>query len=96
MSVRTPYPPIFDKSVGSNGILSDSHKKKDLDTIPILSGLHSGTCIGDMIESLYKETKRIKRPELNQFVKTGLEMQEMSDCFERLLAFSECYADNYI
>ncbi|KAK4884183.1 hypothetical protein RN001_000454 [Aquatica leii] len=96
VSVRTPFPHFFDDSVGANGNICATPRKKDLEDIPILAGLHSGSCIGDMIESLHSETKKIKKLDVGQFSKTGIEMQEISDCFDRLLDLTECYEDNYL
>lgn len=67
-----------------------------METVPVLAGLHSGSGIGDMIESLHTETRRIKFNRLHQFSSHGLESLEFNECLDRLFDLRECYEDNYM
>lgn len=66
-----------------------------VENVPVLSGLHSCSSIGDMIESLHTETSRIKFRRFHQFTNAGLDSDELSDCLDKLFELRECYEDNY-
>ncbi|KAI4466956.1 mitochondrial distribution regulator misato [Holotrichia oblita] len=69
---------------------------KDVQSIPILAGLHSCNEISATIESLHTEAKKIKVERLPQFTSTGLEKDEYKECLEKLLDLKECYEENYL
>lgn len=56
--------------------------------------MHSGACVGDMIESLHTEANKIKVPRLHQFVNAGLESDEFTECLHRLFDLRESYIES--
>ncbi|KAK5649088.1 hypothetical protein RI129_003980 [Pyrocoelia pectoralis] len=96
MSVKTPFPNIFDEFVGNNGNIYGDSRPMDtvVESVPILAGLHSGLEVGTMLESLHTEAKRIKHPHKQQFITEGLEELELSESLNKLLELKECYENN--
>ncbi|KAF2899962.1 hypothetical protein ILUMI_06229 [Ignelater luminosus] len=96
LSVKTPYPSIFDPFVGTDGNINNTPRPEHLkvESVPTLAGIHSGACVGDMIESLHTEANKIKVPRFHQFVNAGLESDEFSECLHKLFDLRECYVES--
>lgn len=67
-----------------------------VDSVPVLAGLHSGSGLGDMLESLHTEARKIKFARFQAFRTAGLEADEFSEALDRLFDLRECYDDNYL
>lgn len=67
----------------------------DVENVPALAGLHSGSPIGNMLESLHTESSKIKYKRFHQFIDSGLDADEFSECLDKLFEIRECYEDNY-
>lgn len=61
--------------------------------MPVLSGLHCGEDVGEMIESLHTESNKIKMARLQQF--RDLERDDFSECLDRMFDLRECYQEKY-
>ncbi|KAL3285700.1 hypothetical protein HHI36_000231 [Cryptolaemus montrouzieri] len=97
LNVETPFPKIFDKFVGQKGNIFASPRQPyaDVDSVPVMAGLHNGSGVGEMLESLHTQAKRIKFARFHQFKNAGVEMDDYSECLDNLFDFRECYEDNY-
>ncbi|CAH1981359.1 unnamed protein product [Acanthoscelides obtectus] len=102
INVRAPFPRIFDAKIGANGDLlpegSSRYDNTAVEKIATVSGLHNCSEIGDMLESLHTETRRIRIPRLHQFTNEGggLERDDFEECLDNLFALRENYEDNYV
>lgn len=67
-----------------------------VDSVPVLAGLHSGESVGQMLESLHTETKKIKFKKFHQFISDGIEYDEYVECLDSLFELRENYEDNYM
>ncbi|KAB0803996.1 hypothetical protein PPYR_00966 [Photinus pyralis] len=96
ISVKTPFPDIFDEFVGVDGNICADSRRRDavIESVPILAGLHSGVEIGSMLDSLHQEAKKLRSPHKQQFITAGLEEMELSESLDKLLELKECYEDN--
>ncbi|XP_017781412.1 PREDICTED: protein misato [Nicrophorus vespilloides] len=98
LQVKKPFPDIFDKRVGRNGniIADDRNPDMSVQSVPIMTGLHSGSEIGNMIESLHTAMNNIKIARFQQYASAGLEKDEYNECLAKLFDFRELYDDNYV
>ncbi|KAI4466905.1 mitochondrial distribution regulator misato [Holotrichia oblita] len=98
LTLKKPFPSFFDNKVGVHGNISSILRREtdDVQSIPILAGLHSCNEISATIESLHTEAKKIKVERFPQFTSTGLEKDEYKECLEKLLDLKECYEENYL
>lgn len=64
-----------------------------MESIPVLAGFHSGTEIGEMLESLHTEAKKLKIARFHQFT---LERDEYEETLDDILSFRENYEDSYL
>lgn len=67
-----------------------------IQSVPVLSGLHSGSHIGEMLESLHTEARRIKIGRLHQFASGGFHKDDFEQCLDNLFTLRENYEDNYL
>ncbi|KAJ8962036.1 hypothetical protein NQ314_005818 [Rhamnusium bicolor] len=97
LDVKPPYPNIFDKFINQNGYVSAEQRPEHVNVgnVPILAGLHNGSGVGDMLESLHTEARRIRFNKLNQFMSGTIEKDEFEDCLDNLFRFRENYTDGY-
>lgn len=62
-----------------------------------MAGLHSGSSIASIYESLHTQVQRIRSiKRFHAFTDSGLEEDEFSDCLNHLLDCKETYEDHYI
>lgn len=67
-----------------------------VESITVLAGLHSGSEIGDMLESLHTDARRIKFGRFHQFASSGLQKDDFEDCLDSLFTLRENYEDSYL
>nr|CAI5867837.1 unnamed protein product [Callosobruchus analis] len=102
ISVGAPFPRMFDSRLGTDGgVLPDDRKRNDTDAverISTVSGLHNCPEVGDMLESLHTETRRIRISRLHQFTNEGggIEKDDFEECLDNLFTLRENYEDNYV
>lgn len=69
----------------------------DVNSVAVMAGMHSGSSIAAMYESLLKQTKRIRSiKKFHAFTDSGLEEDEFTECVHSLADCKEAYEDNYI
>lgn len=68
----------------------------DVESIPVMAGLHTSSEIAPSLESLHTEAAKIKYQRLHQFKSAGLEIDDFKESLEKLLQLKECYEDEYI
>ncbi|XP_044744875.1 protein misato [Coccinella septempunctata] len=97
LEVGEPFPKIFDEFVGFNGSIIGCPRPSTLDvqSVPVLTGLHSGSGIGKMLETLLKETKRINISKFPTFSTLGIDKDAFSDSVNNLYELKECYEEDY-
>nr|CAH7759359.1 unnamed protein product [Callosobruchus chinensis] len=102
ISVGAPFPRMFDPRMGRNGdVLPDDSKRNDIDAvqkISTVSGLHNCPEVGNMLESLHTETRRIRISRLHQFTNEGggIEKDDFEECLDNLFTLRENYENNYV
>ncbi|XP_057656516.1 protein misato isoform X1 [Diorhabda carinulata] len=90
LSVKTPFPKFFN----NNG--SNQQENFPIESIPLLAGIHNGSEIGDMLESLHTEARKIKIAKFNQFSSGGIDKDDYEECLDNLFTLRENYEDNYL
>lgn len=95
LTVKPPYPDIFDKIIGSDGNVNMNPRSDNtiIESVPVLAGLHSGTELGEMLESLHSEARKLKIARFHQFT---IERDEYEECLNDILTFKEEYEDSYL
>lgn len=88
LPVKTPFPKIFKNNHDNNQL--------SMESIPLLAGMHSGSEIGDMLESLHTEARKIKIAKFNQFSSGGIDKDDYEECLDNLFTLRENYEDNYL
>lgn len=62
----------------------------------MLAGLHSGSEIGEMLESLHTEARRIKIGRFYQFTSGSFHKDDFEECLDNLFTLRENYEDSYL
>ncbi|KAH1014571.1 protein misato [Dendroctonus ponderosae] len=95
MSTKNPFPDLFDDRIGVHGNVSAIPRLEHtrVESVPILAGLHSGSEIGQMFESLHTEAKKLKIARFNQFT---LEADEYEDALNSVMTLRENYEDSFL
>ncbi|KAJ8968267.1 hypothetical protein NQ317_008897 [Molorchus minor] len=92
LNTQTPFPQMVKKYSPGNTI---NKQTKNIGTdIPVLAGLHNGSFVGDMLESLLTEAKRIKLGKMHPFTTEGLESDEIHECLNSLHTLRENYTED--
>ena len=69
----------------------------DAENVAVMAGLHSGSSLATMYESLYNQARKVKSiKKLHAFQDSGLEQDEFADSLNNLLDCKEAYEDHYI
>ena len=69
----------------------------DVNSIAVMAGMHSGSNVAAMYESLLKQIKRIRSiKKFHAFTDSGLEEDEFVECVHNLTDCKEAYEDYYI
>lgn len=62
-----------------------------------MAGLHSGSSLANMYESLYNQAKKVKSiKRFHAFENSGLENDEYMESLNNLLDCKEAYEDHYV
>ncbi|EZA51335.1 hypothetical protein DMN91_002071 [Ooceraea biroi] len=97
LKISIPYPKIFNNNVTEDGNIADWPTATDVKSVAVMAGLHSGSKVAAMYESLLKQTKRIRSiKKLHAFTDSGLEEDEFIECVHNLANCKEAYEDCYI
>lgn len=72
-----------------------SNSFSDVQSVPVLSGLHSSSGVGEMLETLLLQSKRINISRIPSFVDLGVDKDVFSETLNNLNDLKECYEDNY-
>lgn len=99
MSTRIPYPiEMFADRINSLGFVNPfekRHKDIKIKSVPCVAVTQSSSELGDTLETLHREAKRIKVAKLHRFKAAGLEDDDYADVLEKLLEFKDNYEDNF-
>ncbi|XP_053596509.1 protein misato [Microplitis demolitor] len=97
LNVPVPFPRIFNNNVHANGDIASWPVAEDVKSIPVLAGLHSGSGLAFMFNSLHTQASRVKSiRRFHMFEESGLEQDDFIHCLNSLLDSKESYEDNYI
>lgn len=96
---RIPYPcEIFADNLTPSGFLNPFEKRgknEKINAVPCLAAAQSSSAIGDTLETLHREAKRIKIAKLHRFKASGLEDDDYAEALENILLFKDNYEDNF-
>lgn len=98
MTIATPFPrEMLDSSLDSKGFVSgiEVGREKKITSAPTIASVQCSGDIGDTLESLHREAKRIKINKLHRFLDAGLEKDDYEEALESLLLFQDNYEDNF-
>nr|XP_050858209.1 protein misato [Vespula vulgaris] len=97
LKIQQPYPKIFNTNVTETGDIAGWPVGEDVRSVPVMAGLHSGSSLASMYESLHNQVQRIRSiKKFHAFTDSGLEEDEFSECLNHLLDCKETYEDHYI
>ncbi|EGI70724.1 PREDICTED: protein misato [Acromyrmex echinatior] len=97
LKITLPYPKIFNNNVTKDGNIASWPVGTDVNSIAVMAGMHSGSNVAAMYESLLKQTKRIRSiKKFHAFTDSGLEEDEFVECVHNLTDCKEAYEDYYI
>ncbi|XP_037934888.1 protein misato-like [Teleopsis dalmanni] len=99
MPTRVPFPcEIFNESLNNMGFIStatESVPREKIISVPTLATVQCSSELGNTVDTLHREAKRIKIAKLHRFKMSGLEEEEYVDALENLLLFKDNYDDNF-
>lgn len=96
MPTRKPFPvELFDERLNKNGFWKEFelNANESIISIPLMATAQSSSEIGDTLETLHREAKRIKIARIHRFKESGLELDEYEEALAKLLEFKENYDD---
>ncbi|XP_034935497.1 protein misato [Chelonus insularis] len=97
LKISLPFPQIFKQNINKNGDLMTWAVKEDVKSVPVMAGLHSGSGIKNMFETLHSQLSRIRSiKKFYTFEESGLEQDEFFECLNYLQDSKEAYEDNYM
>lgn len=95
--IKSPYPKIFNNNITETGDVIGWPIGTDVQSVPVMAGLHSGNDLSAMYESLHSQLSRIRSiKKFHAFTDSGLEEDEFNECLSYLLDCKENYEDHYI
>ncbi|XP_022907256.2 protein misato [Onthophagus taurus] len=80
LEIKAPTPNIFNENIKDN-------------PLQVLAGLHSGNDVGNIIDSLLKDVKKLNFKRFHQFIDSGVEVDDFKECIDKLMDFKDCYED---
>ncbi|XP_013111049.2 protein misato [Stomoxys calcitrans] len=99
MPTRLPFPDeIFSDSLTTSGFVHPNEKRnmqQKIKSVPCVASIQSSSELGDTLETLHREAKRIKIAKLHRFKAAGLEDDDFAEVLESLLLFKDNYEDNF-
>lgn len=97
LSIKPPYPKIFNNNITETGDVIGWPVGTDVQSVPVMAGLHSGNSLSSMYESLHDQLSKIKSiKKFHAFTDSGLEEDEFNECLNHLLDCKENYEDHYM
>lgn len=96
MPTRKPFPiELFDERLNKSGFVKEfgSDANESITSIPLIATAQSSSEIGNTLEILHREAKRIKIAKIHRFKESGLELDEYEEALEKLIEFKENYDD---
>ncbi|CAK9805721.1 Protein misato [Anthophora quadrimaculata] len=97
LNIKSPYPKIFNNNISETGDVMGWPVGTDVQSVPIMAGLHSGSSLSAMYESLHEQLSKIRSiKKFHAFTESGLEEDEFKECLNHLLDCKENYEDQYI
>ncbi|CAD6224659.1 GSCOCG00005489001-RA-CDS [Cotesia congregata] len=97
LKVSKPFPRIFNNNIHANGDIADWPVGQDVKSVPVLAGLHSGSGLAFMFNSLHTQASRVKSiRRFHMFEDTGLEQDDFIHCLDSLLDSKESYEDHFL
>nr|XP_033328532.1 protein misato isoform X2 [Megalopta genalis] len=95
--VKDPYPRFFNNNITETGDIMGWPLGNDVKSVSVMAGLHSGSSLRTMYESLHSQVSRIRSiRQFHAFTDSGLEEDEFRECLNHLLDCKENYEDHYI
>lgn len=98
MTLKQPYPrEILSKQLGSNGFLLTESQTNPIkvESMPVMANVQVSSALSNTLESLHRDTKRIKFGKIHRFKESGMEQDEYEESLERLLNFKENYDEGF-
>lgn len=98
LSIKQPFPrEILSKKLGINGFLTmtDTPNPVKIESLPILANVQVSSALSHTLESLHRDTKRIKFSKIHRYKEAGMEENEYEELLERLLTFKENYDEGF-
>ncbi|XP_043281672.1 protein misato [Venturia canescens] len=96
LKIADPFPRIFNNNVHANGDVAGWPVGEDVKSVPVLAGLHSGSSLSKMFESLHEQASRVKNiKRFHAFGDSGLEQDDYTECLNYLLDSKESFEDHY-
>lgn len=94
---RKPFPiECFDSRLNAKGFLNEFETEvTKVTSAPILATAQCSNKIGETLETLHREAKRIKIARIHRFKESGLEVDEFEEILENLLLFKDNYDDAF-
>ena len=97
LMIKHPYPRVFSNNVAETGDIVGWPVGADVQSVPVMAGLHSGGGLSAMYESLHEQLSRIKNiKQFHAFTDSGFEEDEFKECLNHLLDCKENYEDHYV
>lgn len=97
LNIKPPYPKIFNNNITETGDVIGWPVGTDVQSVPVMAGLHSGNSLSSMYESLHDQLSKIKSiKKFHAFTDSGLEEDEFNECLNHLLDCKENYEDHYV
>ncbi|XP_012164515.1 protein misato [Bombus terrestris] len=97
LNIKPPYPKIFNNNITETGDVIGWPVGTDVQSVPVMAGLHSGNSLSSMYESLHDQLSKIKSiKKFHAFTDSGLEEDEFNECLNHLLDCKENYEDHYM
>ncbi|XP_077989542.1 protein misato homolog 1-like [Glandiceps talaboti] len=89
----TPFPHIFHPKVGGSGLVRSTNRpsKVVVESVPMMTALQSTSCMQNLLNSLYKEGKKLNIKKFHQYLDSGLEVDDYTESLCNLQELSECY-----
>lgn len=96
LKIKAPFPKVFNNDITENGNIAGWPVGTEVKSVPVMAGLHSGTGLSEMYESLHKQLSRVRSiKKFHAFTDSGLEEDEFKECLDHLLDCKEAYKDHY-
>ncbi|XP_034173458.2 misato mitochondrial distribution and morphology regulator [Osmia lignaria lignaria] len=97
LNIKDPFPKIFSNDITETGDIAKWPVGSDVKSVPVMAGLHSGSTLGTMYESLHVQLSKIRSiKKFYAFMESGLEEDEFKECLNHLLDCKENYEDHYV